>query len=1280
MLTLTRKLAPQSLWLRLMAVALFALPALTRATIPGWTSQDIGAVGAAGSDSLSGGVYEVIGAGEDIWDTADEFHYVYQPWTGDGVFVVRVTSTSSFTGWAKAGLMLRNDLSPGSAHVLACINGLNQHAKISRSTAGGTSAVARPSGPDNWESLPTWLKLTRSGNTVSTYFSNDGVTWRWLSTDTVAMGSTAYIGLAVTSHLDRSLATVRFDNLSLSASSPTELTGIARLTPDHVDLRWVDNSDTETGFQIERSTDNVSFALIGSVAANTVSYSDTTVARSTVYYYRVRSTADAGSSIYSNTASVTTPPPAPAGWQNTDVGNTELSGRATESGGTFTVAGSGAGVGGVDNIRASQYKGDFGYHVVGYSDEFQYLYKSWSGDGEMIARINALTGPAGAQAGVMVRNSLDASSQNVFIYVNANGGRAVTVRQLDPVRYTSGYYYSVYNSETFPATSTASGVVPPTWIKLVRESDGVMTYISTDGVNWQDYSWTTVTFPADQLIGLAVSSHQDGVTATATFDHVAVQSVTTPTAPPPAPTDLHVTSFDNTDINLAWTNQGAFGSVRIERSSDGVNFTALSQPTFAGNQWSDYWLDAGATYTYRVREERGSRVSPWVTITASTKPYPAAPSNFTATAVSASQITLSWTDNATNEDSYSIAYSTNGTNWTWNYVPANTTSFGITGLSAGTTYYFQLYVFPSQSGFNQAYQSATATTFDSGPPLQGPSNLDTTAVTSTYVDLTWIDNSSDETGFQMQRATDTTGFTVIWTGGPNENHMRDATVSPGTTYYYRVRALRGSTTSNYSATLVVRTNDATPTSSWRSGDVGAPGANGSDTVSGSTATVTGAGEDIWGTADEFHFAYQQWNGDGEFVARLTGMTNTHAWAKAGIMFRETLDAGSRYAMAYATPNNYGALQMRTATNGNSDFVVGPLQVSPMWVKLTRTGNVFAAYQSADGTNWTFIASTTVNAAAAGYVGLAVTSHVDGTLCTATFDNVRMGSSAPPPPPPPPPPAPIAPTNLSASATSGSTISLSWTDNSNNETQFAIERSTDGVSFAPIAYVGANTTTYGDFALTASTLYYYRVRANNGSTSSAYTNTASATTSGSSPPPSWFHDDIGSVGTHGDYDLASDGTISVRGSGADIWDTADGFQFFYRAWSGDGTILLRVDSVQNTHPWAKAGVMFRDNLAANSANAFVYLTPTNGVGFQTRATGGGTTSFTAGPWWVAPPYWVKLVRSGGTVSAYSSSDGVAWDLIGSQSVALGSSIYVGLAVTAHNNAALNTSTFSGLDVH
>jgi regulation of enolase protein 1 (concanavalin A-like superfamily) len=471
-----------------------------------------------------------------------------------------------------------------------------------------------------------------------------------------------------------------------------------------------------------------------------------------------------------------------------------------------------------------------------------------------------------------------------------------------------------------------------------------------------------------------------------------------------------------------------------------------------------------------------------------------------------------------------------------------------------------------------------------------------------------------------------------------------------------------------------------PPAGWQSTDVGAPGAAGSDNISGSTATVSGAGEDIWGTADEFHFAYQQWNGDGEFIARLTGMTNTHAWAKAGIMFRETLDAGSRYAMAYATPNNYGALQMRTATNGNSDFVVGPLQVSPMWVKLTRTGNVFAAYQSADGTNWTFIASTTVNAAAAGYVGLAVTSHVDGTLCTATFDNVQIGAGAPPPPPPPPP-APAAPTNLTASATSSSTISLSWTDNSNNETQFAIERSTNGFSFAPIAYVGANTTTYGDFALAASTTYYYRVRANNGSTSSDYTNTASATTSGSSPPPpSWFHDDIGSVGTHGDYNLASDGTISVRGSGADIWDTADGFQFFYRAWSGDGTILLRVDSVQNTHLWAKAGVMFRDSLAANAANAFVYLTPSNGVGFQTRAASGGTTSFTAGPWWVAPPYWVKLVRSGGTVSAYSSADGIAWDLIGSQSVTLGTNIYVGLAVTAHNNAALNTSTFSQLDVH
>ena len=80
-----------------------------------------------------------------------------------------------------------------------------------------------------------------------------------------------------------------------------------------------------------------------------------------------------------------------------------------------------------------------------------------------------------------------------------------------------------------------------------------------------------------------------------------------------------------------------------------------------------------------------------------------------------------------------------------------------------------------------------------------------------------------------------------------------------------------------------------------------------------------------------------------------------------------------------------------------------------------------------------------------------------------------------------------------------------------------------------------------------------------------------------------------------------GAFTVSGSGADIWGTADAFQFVYQPLTGDGQIVARVTTVPNTDPWAKAGVMIREDLTAGARNAAVLVTPSNGVAFQRRVT-------------------------------------------------------------------------------
>jgi regulation of enolase protein 1 (concanavalin A-like superfamily) len=157
-----------------------------------------------------------------------------------------------------------------------------------------------------------------------------------------------------------------------------------------------------------------------------------------------------------------------------------------------------------------------------------------------------------------------------------------------------------------------------------------------------------------------------------------------------------------------------------------------------------------------------------------------------------------------------------------------------------------------------------------------------------------------------------------------------------------------------------------------------------------------------------------------------------------------------------------------------------------------------------------------------------------------------------------------------------------------------------------------------------------------------------------------------------------GTFTVRGSGTDIWDTADAFRYVYQPLNGDGTITARVVTQQNTNSWAKAGVMIRESLTAGSRHAMVALTPGNGVAFQRRLTTDGISVHTAGAL-VGAPYWVRVVRSGSTFSGYQSSDGTNWVLIGSDTINMASSVYIGLAVTSHNNTALGTATFDNVSV-
>ena len=175
---------------------------------------------------------------------------------------------------------------------------------------------------------------------------------------------------------------------------------------------------------------------------------------------------------------------------------------------------------------------------------------------------------------------------------------------------------------------------------------------------------------------------------------------------------------------------------------------------------------------------------------------------------------------------------------------------------------------------------------------------------------------------------------------------------------------------------------------WTDTDVGSPaiaGSAGYDSGSG-VFTVNGAGADIWGTNDQFHYVDQPLTGNGTIIARLTSMTNTSANAKAGVIIKQSTTAGSNYMLIGDSPG--GTVKVQYDFNG-STTVSGTYTFPNAWMKLVSLNGKITAYLSSDGSTWTSVLSKTLPITTPATVGLFECSHNTSALGTATFDNVSF---------------------------------------------------------------------------------------------------------------------------------------------------------------------------------------------------------------------------------------------------------------------------------------------------
>ena len=475
--------------------------------------------------------------------SADSFHFVYQPFNGDGSIVARVLSVQGSSA-AQAGIMIRETLASGANHVF--LFDYSSSILATERTATGSSSSYQSVGS---ATQPNWIKLTRSGNVFNMYGSSDGVNWTQLGTSqTVSMAQSVYVGLGVSNRNTASLATATFDSVSVnSASAPAPLITAVSATTGSIGSQVVISG---SGFG---ASQGASAVLLNGAAVTINSWSDTSLT------ITLPAGATTGPMLVSVAPSMNdsnairftvTSQPLPVSWLDQDVGAVGVFGSANYANGVFTVAGAGNGT------------------MITSADSFHFVYQPLAGDGTIVARVVGVQGSSAAQVGVMIRETLGAGANHVYLF-DYSSSLLMTERTITG---SSSTYQSV------------GGATLPNWLKLVRSGNVFTMYGSTNGTTWTPLGTSqTVAMVDNVYVGLAVSNRNASSLAIATFDNV---SLSTPAPPSPnfslstSLSSMTMTQGTSSTNTITITPQFGFnGNVSLSASGLPAGVTASFNPS-----------------------------------------------------------------------------------------------------------------------------------------------------------------------------------------------------------------------------------------------------------------------------------------------------------------------------------------------------------------------------------------------------------------------------------------------------------------------------------------------------------------------------------------------------------------------------------------------------------------------------------------------------------------------------------------------------------------------------
>ncbi len=651
----------------------------------------------------------------------------------------------------------------------------------------------------------------------------------------------------------------------------------------------------------------------------------------------------------------------PADWGSVDINPTTNWGYSEydASTGIYTNAGSGA-------------------DVWGTADSFHFAYRQLVGDGTIVTRVTGVQATDGwAKVGLDIRETLDAGSKHASMMATSANG--------------SSYQYRTSTSGSSSSVSTAVSAFTPVWLKLVRTGNVIAGYTSPDGSTWTKLTQQTISMASTVYVGLLTCAHNSGKLNVATMDNVSITGAAPAAATfnaLPAPQNVVLTlPAAGTAVNVAWDAVAGATGYAVSRSVDGINFSQIGTTTSAVTTYADALTAGSRRYFYQISATDGTGSS-IPSAMGNIINRPTAPTGLSITAISNTSLVINWKD-TDGETGYRVERSTDGVTYTTvTTVAANVPAYTNTGLTSATSYTYR--IVPLTAAGDGATASITDVT---RLPMTTGQAFD--AIAATSITLHWS-AVAGATGYTIQRSADNSTWTTAGTTDAATQTFTNTGLTKLTEYFYRVVATAGANLGVYPSAIFAATADVNPLpTGWAMADIGSVGGIGSAGVSGGTYTLIGGGADIWNGADAFRYVYQPLVGDGFLIARVATIESTNAWAKIGVMIRESTAAGARNAFMAISQANGATFQSRSSTNGSSVSTVTAGLVAPYWVKIARAGNVFTGSVSADGSSWTVIGSVTLSGmSSSALIGFADTAHNNAVLNTSTFDNVTLSNVTP----------------------------------------------------------------------------------------------------------------------------------------------------------------------------------------------------------------------------------------------------------------------------------------------